>query len=190
MRGFFIDNAAFEKYHRRIGARRLYQILKKASDSTMFPEDPEKGDNLFKPKTEAEAEYWKLLREDIKLSAQKYLTTRNNGLKGGRPKKDLKSTDNNKESNNNADKIKTVCEGLAKKMTDRTNYKKVLITEDFNLAKLEGPIGEAFRMRYPPERTNILHRVSQWLRQPNRFLGEEVDSNWLNRQVQRFANEI
>lgn len=199
MRGFFIDNGAFEKYSHRISARRLITILRKASDSTMFPDNPAKGDGLFKPRTDAEAEYWKILRDDIKQSAKRYLASRENGRKGGRPTK--ATTDDSKKTNSpapapvqtampgmdRAAQIRALCGKLGRSMADKTHAQRVLVTEDFNLARLDGPIGEALRMRYPPDRSDVLHRISQWLRRPDKFLGEYVDAAWLNKQIQRFV---
>lgn len=179
MRGFFIDNAAFEKYHRRIGARRLFQILKKVSDSTMFPDDPDKGDALFTPRTEAEAEYWKLLRDDIKQSAERYLANKSNGKRGGRPAK----TSEPPKPKPDLQKI------IKNTLHDARNpWQKILITESFDLTKLEGAVGDAMRMRYPVNRSDTLIKLSQWLRSPNNLLGEYVDAKWLANQADKFYN--
>lgn len=190
MRGFFIDNGAFEKYRHRISARRMMTILAKASDSTMFPDDPAKGDNLFTPKTMAEAEYWKLLRDEIKSAAGRYTTNRENGARGGRPRKTESipaETPKSAQSPTPADKrtaVNNLIGGITNKLGDKCPYKRVLVTRDFDLTRLDGDVGELMRMVYPTNRSDTLIRLSRWLR--TNFVDKYIDSNWLSDQAKKF----
>ena len=196
MRGFFLDNGAFEKYSHRISARRMMTILRKASDSTMFPDDPDKGDNLFVPKTPQESEYWKILRDEIKASANRYGASRENGKKGGRPPKSAPQPDNPPQpatpplsAAEKAAAARNLIAGLGKTLGNKKPYATVLITDDFDLTRLEGPLGEALRMTFPPNRSDTLARLSKWLRQPDKFLGQTADSQWLHNKAKRFYSD-
>lgn len=195
MRGFFLDNGAFEKYSHRISPRRMMTILRKASDSTMFPDDPDKGDNLFVPKTPQEQEYWKILRDEIKASANRYVASRENGKKGGRPPKAAPQPNNPPQAAvppapiDKAAAAKNLIVGLGKTLGNTKPYATVLITEDFDLTRLEGPIGETLRMTFPPNRTDTLARLSKWVRQPDKCLGKMADAQWLHNQAKRFYSD-
>lgn len=196
MRGFFIDNGAFEKYSHRISARRMLTILRKASDSTMFPDDPAKGDKLFVPKTPQEAEYWKILRDEIKQSANKYLASRENGKRGGRPSKTSTEPPQPTQSlpkpdlltpAQKADAIANMTVSLGKKLSDKSPYQTLLVSSSLDLTKLTGPVGDMLRLMYPPNRSNTLSQLSDWLR--TKMLGEKIDTQWLYNQAKKFYSK-
>lgn len=194
MRGFFLDNGAFEKYSHRISARRMLTILRKASDSTMFPDDPDKGDKLFSPKTPQEAEYWKILRDEIKQSANRYLSNRENGKRGGRPPKTPAPQQEGPEQppkteltpQEKAARAAKMAADIGKKLGDKSPYKKITITDDLDLTRLDGAIGDALRLAYPPNRSDTLVRLSKWLR--GNMIGVTADAKWLNDQATKFYN--
>lgn len=195
MRGFFLDNGAFEKYSHRISARRMLTILRKASDSTMFPDDPDKGDKLFSPKTPQEEEYWKILRDEIKQSANRYLAKRENGKRGGRPPKAPAPQQESPEQppkteltpQEKAARAAKMAADIGKKLGNKSPYKKITITDDLDLTRLDGAIGDALRLAYPPNRSDTLVRLSKWLR--NNMIGMTADAKWLNDQATKFYNQ-
>lgn len=192
MRGFFLDNGAFEKYRHRISARRMMTILGKASDSTMFPDDPDKGDSLFTPKNPQETEFWKILRDDIKQQARRYLANRENGARGGRPKqqpeppaqKPAQPPVTPPPAPPKGGSVQDLIGGLAQKLGNKSPYKQLVITDAFDLTKLDGAVGEALRLAYPPNRSDTLARLSRWC--IKKKLGQTVDAKWLNDMATKF----
>jgi|GEM_PF-5989434 len=208
IRFLMLDNAVLEKLGRKIDARRFRKIIFKASDyTTLCPEDEARGRAMFKPRDAIEQEFWNLICDEIKITATRYMKLKEDGKLGGRPKKPENSNcSKNAQIEKSAEKT-TIKENrivatpekkvndLLNKFSINHNARKadlhtVQITPDFDLTRLNDPIGEAMRMRYPPNKSDLLYRLSKWLKSPNNsFVGTRVDSVWLSRQADNFFNK-
>lgn len=184
MRGFFIDNSAFEKYRRRIPARRFIRILQKLSDSTMFPDNPDYGDSLFHSETPAESEFWDIVRRDARAAAKRTMANRENGARGGRPPKQPEQPTSSIPPAQKAAGIQQMIGVMAHNMTNRTPYRRIMVDADFDLSTSADSIAQSLRTRFPAP---TLRRMSVWLRQPDKFLGKFVDEHWLIEKGNTFS---